>query len=69
MTHWLGFSEADFDASRAPRGTSKRAAATAGQPALFFTPTPVTRPKRAPGQDQLPGQVSIFDTDATDTEE
>ena len=69
MTHWLGFSEADFDASRAPRGASKRAAAEADQSALFWVATPVTRPKRAARQDQLPGQVSIFDTDTTDTEE
>ena len=61
MTHWLGFSEADFDATRAAR-TAR--AHPAGQPGLFFVATPVkpARPGREAGQ--LPGQAAMFGTDA-----
>lgn len=68
MTHWLEYSEADFDAARAAGGRRTREAH--GRYGLFFVATPV-KAKRAPELGaELPGQASIFDTDTdTDTEE
>ena len=40
--HWLAFSEADFDASRAPRCAASKRAAHRDQAGLFFVATPVT---------------------------
>jgi hypothetical protein len=63
-THWLQFSEADFDASRAPRGAGRKRAAERDQGGLFFVATPVTRPTRhAPLPAQLPGQADLFGED------
>lgn len=62
QAHWLEYGPADFDASQAPRS------ARTEQAALFDVPAPVKAP-RAGGPGELPGQVSIFDTGATDTEE
>ena len=60
MTHWDEFSAADFDRSRARKGTRQRPAA----PALFHLPTPVERPaKTAPVPEQLPGQAGLFGDD------
>jgi hypothetical protein len=61
VPHWLEFTEADFDASRAPRGAAAKRAREADQAGLFFVATPVTRPaKHAPLPEQLPGQDALF---------
>ncbi len=58
---WLEFSEADFDASRTPRGAARKRAGEADQAGLFFIATPVTRPaKHGPLPEQLPGQDALF---------
>jgi hypothetical protein len=62
--HWLEFSEADFDASRAPRGAARKRGAERDQGGLFFVATPVTRSaKHAPLPAQLPGQADLFGED------
>jgi hypothetical protein len=62
--HWLGFSQADFEVSRAPRGAARKRAAERDQGGLFFVATPVTRPARhAPLPEQLPGQDALFGED------
>lgn len=63
MTAWTEYSEADFDARRAPRKAARRAAeaAEAGQGALFFAPMPVAPVKSAPAAEpELPGQEAMF---------
>ena len=63
-THWLEFSAADFDASRAPRGAARKRVAERDQVGLFFVATPVTRPaKHAPVPEQLLGQADLFAED------
>jgi hypothetical protein len=62
--HWLDFSAADFDASRAPRGAARKRAAERDQGGLFFVATPVARTaKHAPLLEQLPGQDALFGED------
>jgi len=62
--HWLAFSEADFDASRAPTSAASKRAARRDQAGLFFVATPVTRPaKRAALPPELPGQHALFGED------
>lgn len=65
MTDWLSYSEADFDATRAPRPARKRQTEQAG---LFFVATPVKAPTTKPAAAQLPGQEPMFD-DTTETGE
>ncbi len=59
--HWLEFSEADFRAELAPRGTARKRAAEADQGGLFFVATPVTRQTRQAQREQLPGQADLLE--------
>lgn len=57
MTAWQEFSPADFDRSRARKGTRARSA----EPGLFHIATPTERPgKSAPKTEPLPGEVALF---------
>lgn len=58
MTAWQDYSAADFDRSRARKGTRQRSA----DPGLFHVPTPVERPaKTRPAPDtHVDGDVALF---------
>jgi hypothetical protein len=62
MTAWQDYGAADFDATRADKRAARQARqdAKAGQAALIFIPTRERETKRAPAQEQLPGQDDLF---------
>jgi hypothetical protein len=58
VTHWAEFSAADFDRSRARKGTRQRSA----DPGLFHVATPVERPATTkPDTKRLADDVALFE--------
>ena len=64
MTAWTEYSEADFDAKRAPAHVRRNAGK--GQAPLFAAGTPVVPAKPAPKAPEMDGQGGLFGTGPED---